>query len=145
MLAQDALAALVEAIERVEWAEPCLIHNDYWPGNTVWFRGRLSAVIDWTGAKLGDYRCDISQCRADLVVSHGLEVADSFLEAYEKHLGRRVTGLAFFDLFMGLRALVHFRHWLKGYQDAGLSHLTEAEAEPRLRAFVSRALAAVRG
>src|SRR5690606_13234939 len=27
-----------------------LTHDDYWPGNTVWQRQRLTAVIDWDGA-----------------------------------------------------------------------------------------------
>ena len=69
--------------------EPCLVHDDYWPGNTVWYRGRLAAVIDWTDAGLGDPRVDVSQCRADLVFSNGLATADAFMRRYEAAAGGR--------------------------------------------------------
>ena len=31
-----------------------LLHDDYHPGNVLWSRGRLTSVVDWTGAGFGD-------------------------------------------------------------------------------------------
>jgi aminoglycoside phosphotransferase (APT) family kinase protein len=139
-LTSDVLTALQSRIERVHWLEPCLVHDDYWPGNTVWYRGRLVAIVDWVDAKLGDPREDLAQCRADIVISHGLEAADAFLQSYIQWTKTQLTDMDFFDLLCGLRALVYYKGWLKGYNDAGLSHLTAESVEERLRDFVRRAL-----
>jgi aminoglycoside phosphotransferase (APT) family kinase protein len=142
-LARDAYDALLAHAGSVEETPRCLAHSDFWPGNTVFSRGRLAAVIDWSGAGVGDRRSDLSQCRADLVVSHGLEVADAFLDAYLLHNKSRLPDMPFFDLMLGLRALVYYETWLKGYHDAGQTHLTPATVGERLRAFMRRALAAL--
>ena len=118
----------------------CLIHVDYWPGNTVWFRGRLAAIIDWGSACLGDRRADVSQCRSDLVVSHGLETADAFLRSYEAAATQPVRDLWYVDAFMGLRALLNYPKWLEGYHDAGMRHLQLADVGARIEAFLRRAL-----
>ena len=118
---------------------PCLVHNDYWPGNTVWFRGRLVAVVDWAGACVGDPRADVAQCRADLVFSDGLEIADTFLRSYEALAGH-MPDMWYHDAFMGLRALLNYPKWLKGYHDAGMGHLKLADVAARIQAFLRRAL-----
>jgi aminoglycoside phosphotransferase (APT) family kinase protein len=120
----------------------CLVHEDFWPGNTVWYRGRLAGIVDWTTAEVGDPRVDVAQCRLDLTISHGIEVADAFLDAYQRLAKAPVPEMRFFDLLYGIRALAHYESWLRGYHDAGLQHLTAAIAGERLRAFLRRALAA---
>jgi len=140
-LGHEAFAALQDQLDRVQRWQSCLIHDDYWPGNTVWYRGRLTGVIDWTDAKLGDPRADLSQCRADLVLSHGIGEADAFLQAYQRHASAAPPDMAFFDLLRGLRALIYYKQWLQGYHDAGLTHLNWNGVEERLRSFVRRALA----
>jgi len=135
--ANEALLAFGDAIEP---QGPALVHDDYWPGNTVWYRGRLAAVIDWGSASLGDPRADVAQCRADLVFSNGLGTADLFRERYEATTGVPVRELWYFDLFMGMRALLNYPRWLAGYHDAGLKHLELAGVGARIEAFVRRAL-----
>jgi aminoglycoside phosphotransferase (APT) family kinase protein len=83
-LAREVHAALTQNLDRIEWPGPCLTHDDYWLGNTVWYRGRFAAIIDWTPAKLGDPRADVAQCRVDLAISHDRDVADAFLDAYQE-------------------------------------------------------------
>jgi aminoglycoside phosphotransferase (APT) family kinase protein len=36
----------------------CLIHRDYHPENTLWSRGRLSGIVDWTSASWGSPAVD---------------------------------------------------------------------------------------
>ncbi|MEX2246631.1 MAG: phosphotransferase [Dehalococcoidia bacterium] len=131
---------LEAGLGQIDFSAPTLVHDDYWPGNTIWYRGRLAAIVDWTAAELGDPRADVAQCRVDLTISHGIEVADAFRRDYERLAGRPLHGLWFFDLFRGVRALSQFELWLKGYRDLGL-HVHPAEVDRRLRTFLRRALA----
>ena len=134
--------AFLEAEEPRVGRQPlCLVHEDFWPGNTVWYRGRLVGIVDWTMAEVGDPRVDVAQCRLDLTISHGIEVADAFLDAYQRLAKAPVPEMRFFDLLYGIRALANYETWLRGYHDAGLQHLTAAVAGDRLRAFLRRALA----
>jgi aminoglycoside phosphotransferase (APT) family kinase protein len=141
-LAREVHAVLTTHLDRIEWPAPCLVHDDFWPGNTVWFRRRLTGIIDWTHAEVGDPRADVAQCRVDVAVSHSLGLADAFLEAYQQLTPQPLPDLWFFDLHRGLGALLHYEQWLEGYHDAGLTHLTRSAARRRLSRFVRRALAA---
>ena len=139
-LRQEVQAVLESEMDSIEWVKPCLVHDDYYPGNTVWYRGRLAGIIDWTDAELGDPRTDVAQCRLDLVVSHGVDVAESFLHAYERLTPRPLPDLWYFDLYRGLRALAYYERWLEGYHDAGMTHLTSEDVGARLRAFIREVL-----
>lgn len=55
------------------------IHRDYHPENTLWSRGRLTGVVDWTSASHGPLAADLGHMRWNLAVSYGLDVADAFL------------------------------------------------------------------
>ena len=43
-----------------------LVHGDYWVGNTLWQGGRLTGVVDWSDAFLGDPAADVGYCRTGL-------------------------------------------------------------------------------
>jgi aminoglycoside phosphotransferase (APT) family kinase protein len=141
-LAAEVHAVLTQNLGRIEWPEPCLTHDDYWLGNTVWYRGRFAAIIDWTPAKVGDPRADVAQCRVDLAISHGSDVPDAFLDAYQTLAPRPLADMWYFDLFRGLGGLLYYEQWLEGYHDAGLTHLTPTLARRRLEVFLRKALAA---
>jgi len=139
-LAGEILDALRQNSSGIARAGPCLVHGDFWPGNTVWRRGRLSAVIDWSTAVIGDPRIDVAQCRVDLAMMHGVDVAEAFLDAHRARRGSPAADLWFFDLLCGVTALGEFRHWLAGYHDIGLPRLREDVVEARLRTFLAAAL-----
>ena len=139
-LAREVHAVLEAEIDRISWPEPALVHDDFWPGNTVWRFGRLVGVVDWTSAELGDPRADVSQCRADIALSLGLDAADAFLEAYQARAAHPLPDIWYFDLFRGLRALMYYKQWLEGYHDLGLTHITASLARNRVEAFLRRAL-----
>lgn len=139
-LMAEVLAALEADLGRIEWVVPCLVHNDYHPGNTMWLRGKLVGIIDWSDAVLGDPRADVAQCRLDLIVSHGVEIGAAFVETYQRSAPARLPDLWYFDLHRGLRALLYYERWLVGYHDAGLTHLTSEECGARLRSFLRSVL-----
>lgn len=140
-LAREVHAALVRDIDRVAWPAPTLVHDDFWPGNTVWHRGRLTAIVDWTHGEVGDPRTDIAQCRIDLALILDQHAANVFLAAYQARAPRPLPDVWYFDLLRGLAALLSYEFWLPGYHDAGLTHVTKRCARGRIEAFLRRALA----
>ena len=74
------------------------IHRDYHPENTLWLRGRLTGIVDWTQASWGPPSVDLAHMRWNLAVEHGPEVADRFLDMY-RTLGWEPPGdLWYWDL-----------------------------------------------
>lgn len=140
-LAHEISDVLERDFRDVTWPGVCLVHQDFWPGNTVWRRERLSAIIDWSTAAVGDPRIDLAQCRVDLAMMYGTDMADAFLDVYQARSGAPVSDVWFFDLLCGVSALGEFRRWLVGYHDIGLPQLREDILEERLRTFLARAVA----
>jgi aminoglycoside phosphotransferase (APT) family kinase protein len=70
----------------------CLIHRDYHPENTLWSRGRLSGIVDWTSASWGSPAVDTAHMRWNLALTYGLDAADEFLRRH-----RSLTADAFDD------------------------------------------------
>jgi aminoglycoside phosphotransferase (APT) family kinase protein len=119
------------------------VHDDFWPGNTIWSRQRLTGVVDWGEAKIGDPRLDVGQCRVDLAMMLGPDAADAFLRAYAATTGDELSSMWFWDLYSARGALPAIHYWLDGYHDLGLTDLTLTAMRQRLEDFVKRALAAV--
>jgi aminoglycoside phosphotransferase (APT) family kinase protein len=141
-VAREVLAVMEAELSAIKPEAPCLIHNDFWPSNVLWRKGRVVAVVDWDDAAIGDPRSDVAQMRIDLVISLGLEAADRFLASYQKRAPQSLKDVWYFDLLRGLRALLFFEEWrwLEGYHDAGLTHLTAPECRQRIQAFLERTL-----
>jgi aminoglycoside phosphotransferase (APT) family kinase protein len=64
----------------------CFIHRDYHPENTLWSRGRLTGVVDWTSGSWGPPGVDVGHMRWNLALTYGTDAADEFLRA----LGPRI-------------------------------------------------------
>jgi aminoglycoside phosphotransferase (APT) family kinase protein len=55
-----ALAVWAEALEAPQWTgPPCWVHSDLMPSNLLLRDGRLTGVLDWATAGLGDPACDL--------------------------------------------------------------------------------------
>jgi aminoglycoside phosphotransferase (APT) family kinase protein len=119
-LARRAVEVLRTHVDLIEPLPPVLVHNDYWSGNTVWYRGRIAGVIDWLHARVGDPRNDVSECRGALVFDHDESVADQFLAAYERRLGHSLADTWFFDLIRAMAAYLYCEYWIEGLHDLGI-------------------------
>jgi aminoglycoside phosphotransferase (APT) family kinase protein len=75
-----------------------LIHRDYHPGNTLWSRGRLTGVVDWTQASCGPPGLDLGHMRWNLVADHGQQAADRFLACYRAVTGETIGDQPYWDL-----------------------------------------------
>jgi aminoglycoside phosphotransferase (APT) family kinase protein len=120
-----------------------LVHGDYWPGNTVWRRGRMVGIIDWEEPRLSEPGEDVAYCRMDLALSIGDSAPDEFLDAYERVAGRGVQNLPMWDLVAATRPLPDPAVWLPGYKDLarGRTDLTAGLLRRRLARWIDRAIA----
>jgi aminoglycoside phosphotransferase (APT) family kinase protein len=75
-----------------------LIHRDYHPENTLWSRGRLTGLVDWTQASWGPPALDLGHMRWNLVADQGRVVADRFLEAFRAVTGTAAEDQPYWDL-----------------------------------------------
>ncbi len=58
--AAAALAVWSEALHAPQWTgPPCWVHSDLMPSNLLLADGRLTGVLDWATAGLGDPACDL--------------------------------------------------------------------------------------
>lgn len=58
------------------------IHRDFHPGNVLWQRGHVSAVVDWLHGCWGPPSADLGHCRLNLWIDNGPTAAQRFLDAY---------------------------------------------------------------
>lgn len=85
----QAWARLIEASRDLEpRGVAVLLHRDFHPGNVLWHEGRVTGIVDWPNACRGIAALDAGHCRRDLVMTHGVDTAESFLAAYREASGR---------------------------------------------------------
>jgi aminoglycoside phosphotransferase (APT) family kinase protein len=123
--------------------QPVLIHGDFFSGNLVWSRGRLTGVVDGQSVGRGPREWDLANSRTDLVILSGWRTAAHMLRLYETEAGQAAQVMAAWDLYCGLIGIENFRTWLGAYREQGLVGLNPRQVRSRLLVFVGRALAAV--
>jgi aminoglycoside phosphotransferase (APT) family kinase protein len=69
--------------------EPTFIHRDYHSGNVVWRGSTITGIVDWAWACRGPALVDVAHCRLNLVLAHGAEVADAYLDRWRELSGVR--------------------------------------------------------
>ena len=82
---------------------PTLLHGDFWPGNTLWLDGQLTAVIDWEDAHVGEPLSDFAKSRMEIAIIFGLEAMDHFSAQYLARHPLDLDPLPYYDLCAVLR------------------------------------------
>jgi aminoglycoside phosphotransferase (APT) family kinase protein len=115
-----------------------VVHRDYWAGNTLWRRGRITGIVDWEDPALGDPGEDVGYCRMDLATFLGGNAPADFLRYYEAAAGRKVANLEIWDLVGATRPLPDPAIWLPGYDEVGRGRLgvTPRVIRARLRRWI---------
>ena len=124
--------------------EPVLTHYDFWSGNALWEDGRLTGIVDWSGASRAPRGFDVSWCRLDLVLLHGAHAAEVFLTAYEEAAGVAVPDVALWDLFALQNSHESVETWLPNYTDLGRTDLTTTDLRERHTAWTEECLSSAR-
>jgi aminoglycoside phosphotransferase (APT) family kinase protein len=113
---------------------PVLLHGDFWPGNTLWRDGRLTAVIDWEDAAIGDPLADVANARLELLWALGAEAMEDFTRRYASTMSEiDMTDLPYWDLWADLRLAGRVSEW-------SLEESAERAMRAGHEAFVSQAL-----
>ena len=61
------------------------LHGDFWPGNILWAKDQIVAVIDWDYAAIGDPVSDLAVSSLEMRYEFGKEGMNQLCEAYLKH------------------------------------------------------------
>ena len=71
-------------IVNAPWPEvrECFIHRDYHPVNVLWQDSQVNGIVDWPNACRGPAGIDVAWCRVNLRSTHGVAIADRFLDLY---------------------------------------------------------------
>jgi aminoglycoside phosphotransferase (APT) family kinase protein len=121
--------AVHDMLPDVQPVPPTLVHIDYWLGNVLWDRGRITAVVDWEEAAYGDPGIDVAYSRMEMFLNGmSRRAADEFLNIYETEMGRRVANLGFWELAAAARPMFNPAGWI-----------TESPAQERFRQFIEGA------
>ena len=142
-LVERSLEAIDRLLPRIVW-EPVFTHGDLHPGNVIWTRGKLSGVVDWSGARIGSRWYEVAYCRADVALLLGVDAADRLTRHYVTMSGHEPVDLALFDLICGLRAREAGARWLNAYREQGRTD-TARQFSSRATAYLRHALANLGG
>jgi len=121
-------------------ASAVLTHYDYWSGNTVWERGALTGVVDWSGGAVGPRGFDVGWCRLDLYLLYDEHIADVFLDSYQTASRSVLADVRLWDLWAVTRSHQIVESWVPNYRDLGRADLTAKELRKRHNAWTDRLL-----
>ncbi len=141
----DILGGPLAESVRARWAEivdapEVLTHFDFWSGNVLWRDGRLTGVVDWTGAVRGPRGFDVAWCRLDLVLLFDEDLADVFLGAYETAAGHAVGEMILWDRWATARSHDMVETWVPNYAPLGRPDLDAAQLRRRHSWWTTRLL-----
>jgi aminoglycoside phosphotransferase (APT) family kinase protein len=135
------LAAMVRSRwSRIIESPRVLTHCDYWSGNTVWRDGRLTGIVDWSGAARGPRGYDVGWCRLDLILLFEEDVADVFLAAYEAATGEELRDVDLLDSWAAARSHESVETWAANYAPLGRPDLDRRELRQRHSHWTARLL-----
>lgn len=103
------------------------IHRDSNPGNLLWWRGRVTGVVDWVHLCHGPVEDDIARCRVNVWLLAGQDAADRFLAAIE------AAGLPY-DRRWDLSLILDMCHHLDDFAESAAhlgAEVTTAEVRAR--------------
>ena len=136
-LANEIYSAVYDLQSHLEPAPSALLHMDYWQGNVLWYRERVSAVVDWDFASFGNPAIDVAYFRMNMYLRGIKPAADIFLRRYEDVSGRTVRNLGFWEIVAAARPLPNPAAWVPASREMGDLTATDDRADSDFYEFVS--------
>jgi len=101
-------AAMRRAAHRIKPNNCALLHGDFWLGNLLWQGDKLSGIIDWEDAMLGDPLADLGKSRLEMLWALGEQAMRDYSDAYlALNPQLDASALPFWDLW-GAARLPHY-------------------------------------
>jgi aminoglycoside phosphotransferase (APT) family kinase protein len=101
-----------------------LRHGDFWPGNVLCQQGKITGIIDWEEACLGDPLADLAISRLDIWWILGREAAEDFTACYLDYNPLDTFDLTYWDLRTSLRPMANLEDWVGSYASLGRPDIT---------------------
>ncbi len=140
-LGEDLLRRRVMLAGRDTDAEHVFSHTDFWPGNTLWNDGVITAVIDWESPALGDREMDVAYCALDIRYLGMDRVAEHFVKSYQEMTGSALPNLSHWEAIALCRPMPDIAAWVPAWVAMGRK-ITEDKARARytevLEGFLER-------
>ncbi len=140
-LGEDLLRRRVRLAGRDVVSDQVFSHTDYWPGNTLWRDGKLTAVVDWESPSMGDREMDVAYCSLDIRYLAMDRVADHFVTTYKEISGSSLPNLAHWEAIALCRPMPDIAMWVPAWVAMGRD-MTDERARTRytevLEAFLER-------
>ncbi len=114
-LGEDLLRRRVLLAQRDIPSEPVFSHTDFWPGNTLWDEGRLTAVVDWESPATGDREMDVAYCSLDIRYLGMDRVADHFIKSYREVTGHSLQNLGHWESVGLCRPMPDIGEWVDSW------------------------------
>ena len=144
-VAERIVEALVATLDRSDRGGTVLNHGDFHPGNLLWRRNQLTAVVDWSHTRLGPRWWELAYFRIEVAVLADGRAADRLLERYETLTGTASPDQPVWDLLCLYNAHRWGHLWLMGYREQGRRDLTIEAMGKRVTRLAERALASIGG
>jgi len=141
---EDEVRSVLDKLCPIEDVNPPVFrHGDLWPGNVLWHEGKVSGIVDWENASLGEPLFDIAITRLDLLWVAGWEATQAFTEHYLHLNPIDSSKLALFDLVAALRLSGAIEMIAPAYPPLGRPDVTADSLTRDLGEFVDSALSRV--
>jgi len=120
-LGEALLRRRVELGSRRGERETVFSHTDFWPGNTLWVGGNLTAVVDWESPATGDREMDVAYCSLDIRYLGMDKVAERFIGAYKERSGHDLPDLPHWEAVALCRPMPDIAVWVPAWESMGRS------------------------
>ena len=114
-------------------------HGDFHPGNLLWSRGKLTGVVDWSGARVGYRGGEVAYFANEAELLLGAEVGDAIQHTYVAQVAP-IENVITWRVLWAYAAHRYADHYLVGWREQGRRDLTIEIVTTRLVAMVERLL-----
>lgn len=126
--------------DRRQGARAVFSHTDFWPGNTMWENGDLTAVIDWESPATGERAMDVAYCSLDIRYLGMDKVAHRFVTAYREVSGEDLANFTYWEAVGLCRPMPDIARWVPSWRTMGRS-ISEDQARERHSELIEEFLA----
>lgn len=144
-LSEDKIRQAINSIPPIEQSNPPVLrHGDFWPGNLLWRDQKITGIIDWEDARIGEPLADLAIARLDILWVYGKEAMHTLTDLYQSQMNLNLTDLWYWDLLAALRPIDDFERMAPAYPHLGREDITVQTLTEGHKLFVSQALNAQR-
>lgn len=118
-LGEDLLRRRLLLASRDLESDQVFSHTDFWPGNTLWDNGAITAVVDWESPATGDREMDVAYCSLDIRYLGMDRVAEHFVKSYRDETGNALPNLSHWEAVGLCRPMPDIGDWVPAWMAMG--------------------------